>query len=400
MMKKESFADILKNMDRKQEKKISEKLPSLCGISVPTSLAFEQCSSEAAARHKAAVALDFAACVSGTDSPKILRIADLTGGLGIDSWAFSRVSGQVLYNEMNRSLAAVAKANFESLGIHNIIISKNEISAGSSLWINDLQEFKPDLIYLDPARRDAAGKKVFLLEDCSPNVLELLPELFRLCGRIMVKLSPMADISMVCGRLKGCLRAIHVVGIGECKELLCLLEKGYEGRCRVQVDELNADGSVAAFSFFAGDRPRTDIADEGATAAGRMLLVPLPSVLKAGCHDLLCSEAGISKLDRFTHIYSAAPGETARLGSAEGLFKVYEIIETVPFNSRSIKDLGSRYPGSDVSARNLPLSSARLESELFPRKPAAGPSGPVSETHHIFGYSTPYGRFLSVCVRR
>ena len=184
--------------------------------------------------------------------PKNGKVADLTGGLGVDSWAFSEVAEEVLYNEMNPELAAAARHNFQALGATNIFIRNCEATADSLEEI--LGDFKPDVIFMDPARRDSVGKKVFLLEDCSPDVLKMLPQMFETSRFILLKISPMADITMVVERLdrtyesfldenhKGgwngqWVREVHVVAsCGECKELLILLDRewrnGYSLTCR------------------------------------------------------------------------------------------------------------------------------------------------------------------------
>ena len=181
------------------------------GIDVPASLNLEQCSSEATALYKASL-VDAGA-----------RVADLTGGLGADSWAFSRRASAVWFNERDAALLDAVKRNFAVLGVSNAEFCGYDISASADDWKQALSVFKPDFIYLDPARRSASGRKVFLLEDCSPDVVSLMPQLLELAPKVMVKVSPMADLTMLRRRLSGCLESIHVVGAdGECKELLCL----------------------------------------------------------------------------------------------------------------------------------------------------------------------------------
>lgn len=182
-------------------KKIRTKLPEwyeIPEIIYPDRLSSEQSSSSATAKHKASVASRIA---NGG------RIADLTGGLGADSLAFSRVASQVMYNEMEPGRAEAARHNFPLLGAANISVSSFCVEeAGKSeeaayFW-DTLKRFAPDLVYMDPARRSSTGSKVFLLEDCSPDVLTLIPDIFGICGNLLLKLSPMADISMLLKRLQ------------------------------------------------------------------------------------------------------------------------------------------------------------------------------------------------------
>ena len=247
-------------------RQLRDKVPqwhAVPSLVYPLRISGEQCSSSATARYKASVALtasqqalltENACChvssdaVASTFGPKCLpsgmarggrRIADLTGGLGVDSWAFAQVFREVLYNEMRPELADAAVHNFRELGVTNIQV-RNCALVPSGMASADRPEngrtvseilgpFRPDILFLDPARRAADGRKVFRLEDCQPDVLRLLPELLSACPRLLLKLSPMADITLVCKQLD-CVREVHVVSAdGECKELLLLLEAGWTG---------------------------------------------------------------------------------------------------------------------------------------------------------------------------
>ncbi|MBP9998630.1 MAG: hypothetical protein KBS67_05235, partial [Bacteroidales bacterium] len=254
---KKSFAQILEGIDSRSSAKMASKLPSwhAAGCTAPSSLAIEQCSSEAAAMYKA-----------GLTGPGGGCIADLTGGLGVDCHAFAQRFRKVLYFERNQVLADEARRNFARLGAGNIEVScletGKEFLEGGALG-------QMDWIYLDPARRDAAGKKVFLLEDCSPNVLELLPLLWEHSPRILLKLSPMADISMIRSRLGACLKEIHVVGLGgEVKELLCILEKDNKEPFRCFMAQLDGAAPLVTEAI---DCPDASYADP---APGMTLLEP------------------------------------------------------------------------------------------------------------------------------
>ena len=410
-------------------RKLRKKLPewvACTGLVYPSSLCTEQCSSSDTARYKASIISrivnEYVDSVASTSSAtgkvgsatenkmvtepvevtigirKTGRIADLTGGLGVDSWAFSEVAGEVLYNEMNPELAAAARHNFKALGVTNIFIKNQEATSGSLKEI--LGDFEPDVIFLDPARRDSSGKKVFLLEDCSPDVLKMLPELFKISRFVFLKLSPMADITMAVERLdrtyeeyldktsgKGWngqwVREVHVVASGgECKELLILLDRewkeGYSLTCR-------EDGKMLTFT-------PEEIA--GAKAAypdssfARIIFEPGKSLTKAGVFNVICERFGLVKLARFTHLYTIGePLSETELEESIKQFKdfgkVYFVKEVLPLNKASMKDVGKRYPHSEVSAKNIPMSSDELRARL---KVKSG------DDAHIFGarIETPY----------
>ena len=395
--------------------------PSLC---YPFRVSGEQCSSSETARYKASVALQAVALHSSRAesglfaltkfSPELKpgenrpfrtgSVADLTGGLGVDSWAFAQVFGQVLYNEMRPELASAASANFQKLGAENIVVRNQELRTGHVADV--LNGFTPDILFLDPARRAEDGRKVFRLEDCQPDVLQLLPELLSACPLLLLKLSPMADISLVCKQLQ-CVREVHVVAAeGECKELLLLLERGFEGPYALYVYEngsrLEIPGgghalpeSVATLGLIRGRGPSVRMGvvakrrfwESMSPSETELLFEPGKGLLKAGAFDLPC-QYGLEKLGRHTHLYvgDEIPEELKPFG------KVFRILEAVPLDKRNLKRIGQTYPQAEVTARNIPLTSDQLRARLRVRS-----GGPV----HIFGLHLDalQDHYLIVCTR-
>lgn len=425
-------------------RRLRKKLPewvACTGLVYPSSLCAEQCSSSDTARYKASIVQRIfneyvgtvasmvgdpcrttGSATKGTESVpdknspttrnqsvtepaevtigtrKTGRIADLTGGLGVDSWAFSEVAEEVLYNEMNPALAAAARHNFKALGVTNIFIKNSEATSDS---LKDIfGDFRPDVIFLDPARRDSAGKKVFLLEDCSPDVLKILPELFGISRFVLLKLSPMADITMAVERLdrtyeeylekasgKGWngqwVREVHVVASGgECKELLILLDgewnEGYSLTCR-------EDGKTLTFKPEEITKAKAGYPD---STFARIIFEPGKSLTKAGVSNAICERFGLVKLARFTHLYTISEPlsdseSEQRTAPLKDFGKVFYVKEILPLNKSSMKDVGKRYPHSEVSAKNIPMSSDELRTRL---KVKSG------DDAHIFGarIETPY----------
>lgn len=369
-------------------RKLRAKVPewvALPQLRYPFKLSAEQCSSAETARYKASVALR--SCESSGTVP---RIADLTGGLGVDSWAFSQRFQEVLYNEMNPELAAAAEYNFRELGAGNIRVRSRELRPGNLQEV--LDGFRPDILFLDPARRAEDGRKVFRLEDCQPDVLQLLPELLQAAPRVLLKFSPMADITLVCRQL-GVVREVHVVAAeGECKELLLLLERGYMGLHVLTVYESGAVMSVSGTEEISArtgndgmqeeDRLRWEDGDVPEQA--QWLFEPGKALLKAGAFSLPC-RYGLAKLSRHTHLYTAQ----SPVSALSPFGKWFRILETVPFSNRSVKELGRRYPSAEVTARNLPITSEDLRAKL-----GCCSGGPV----HIFGCTVGRDRYLLVAA--
>ena len=318
--------------------------------------------------------------------PSLLRIADLTGGMGVDSWAFAEVAEEVLYNEMQEGLAKATERNFKELGVENVRFRNCRVEPGKVEEV--LDGFRPDVIFLDPARRAEDGRKVFLIEDCQPDVLTLLPELFAASRFVLLKLSPMADITMACKRLPH-VREVHVVAAGgECKELLFLLDREWNGTPSTFVVE---GGAVMEIPGQAGNDETTPVIPSetapvissgakesvvistGAKRSGEICLFePGKALLKAEAFDLPCEQFGLTKLGRHTHLFvgDSVPEELRPFG------KTFEVLEVLPLNNRTLKEAGKRYPQAEVTARNIPMTS-----DLLRKKSGCTSGGDV----HLFG---------------
>ena len=349
----------------------------------PLKLSAEQCSSSATGRYKSDLAERIAGCG--------FRIADLTGGLGVDSWFFSRKASQVLYNEMQEPLYNAAGHNFKVLKSENIERSCIEIT--TSTIADVIREFNPDIIYMDPARRGEGGRKVFLIEECTPDVLGLRSELFKYCRHLLIKLSPMADISMVCERLGRTCREVHVVATGgECKELLIWMDREYDGEPAIHAAELHTDNATGLFSFSYSEEKSTTVSTSTSilnSTEELILFEPGKALMKAGPFNLISARFNLHKLGKSTHYYISSAidksDELKRYG------KIFRIREYYPLDKRALKEIGKKYPKSEVTARNIPMDSDTL------RKKAGVTSG---DDAHIFGLkSDSEGNILLIAER-
>lgn len=370
---KQSFAEILRQEQLKRTSRLEAKLPSWAsvpGMELPSDLCLEQCSSEPTALFKASL----------LGAPA--SMADLTGGIGADCWAFSKVAGKVLYFERNQELAEAARRNFQRLGASNISVS---CATTDAALINALPP--QDWIYLDPARRDSAGKKVFLLEDCTPDVLTLLPALWEKTSNLMLKLSPMADISLVAKRLGDGLTEVHTVCLGtEVKELLCILRKGSTDPYRIHIHNLDCG---ARMSFLPDDERNAEAAYSGTPQQGMFLHEPCAGLLKAGAFKLPCKLWGLYKLAPLTHLYTS----TAPLPEdARPFFKTFEIERAEQMGGAAFRDFSKSYPKADVSARAIPMTSEQLRAKLK--------CAPSNDGTHIFGCTAGQSRWLLACRRK
>ena len=403
-------------------RKLRDKVPSWygnAGLVFPSSLSVEQCSSEFTAEsrvrtmrellfravpgNKEALSRPNAADTDGPQTADLaeLKIADLTGGLGVDSYVFSRHFGKVLYNEMNPVLADAACHNFSVLDCSNITVSCSRIECPEVLPSG----FSPDIIYLDPARRAADGKKVFRIEDCQPDIMQLKDSLLQIARLVAVKLSPMADIDIVVRSLGPHCRRIDVVSSSnECKEVVAYLDREYDGECTICA-KCSGKGE---FLFTRTEENAADAILPGQglnrimSESGTFLLEPDRALLKAGAFRLPCRRFAIAMLDRSTHFYitsslciptiSQAPcsagsdcisgspiaGNVSAAGNPElqDFFRIFRIIKVLPLDKNGIRTAGKDFPQADVTARNVPMGSDELRRRL-----KVQPSG----RYHIFG---------------
>ena len=343
---KKTFAEIMAAELAEASSRVLSKVPEwkcLEWVEVPDRLSSEQCSSSATAIYKAGLLRN---CKT---------IADLTGGLGVDSWAFSRTAEKVYHNEIKDSLLKATEKNFKALGVTNVIFSLQ--------YAEDRIKTLPavDAIYLDPARRDDVGKKVFLVEDCRPDVLKLLPDLLAKAPKILIKLSPMADPTMLRERFGAKLRELHVVSLkGEVKELLLLLTREDNESTRIIVTNLKD-----ALVFLPEEERDAQAAYPLNLNDLHYLFEPDPALTKAGAFKLICKRLGLTKLAPSTHLYLS--DKPCSFG------KSYEILDVFDLNKAGMKACVAKYPEAEVSARNVPMSSDELRSRLGVR--------PSADTH-------------------
>ena len=390
-------------------RKLKGKVQEWCdepGLVFPRKLSAEQCSSSATGTYKAELAWRIHSGSPTMESKNGFRLADLTGGLGVDNWFFSKKASQVMYCEMLPELCKAAKHNYAVLKAENItvrnaaVISETQIAQaesddaqclsaeGTSIFQTPsqiLSDFQPDIVYMDPARRGEGGKKVFLIEDCTPDVLTLKDEIFQHTRHILLKLSPMADITMVCERLGRCCREVHVVAAGgECKELLVWMDREWDVEYMIHAVELHKDGGHGVFTFTVSEEKNAAKAHTDGTA---FLFEPGKSLMKAGAFNLISERFGISKLGISTHYYTFDNEQKADVLKQHG--KVFRVIRMEPLDKRTIKAAGKEFPKAEVTARNIPMDTDTLRKKL----------GVISgDNAHIFGLkSDAAGTLLLIC---
>ena len=318
----------------------ADKLPTFASIPdwwYPVRLSCEQCSSELTARYKASL-LSPLALGEGKEE----RFLDLTGGYGVDTYFLSEQFTHTDYVEQNEELCRIAAHNFAlsqkskverqklSIAIHNTTAEDFLLSSpcGEAGW---------GLIFLDPARRDSHGSKVFRIEDCTPNVEELLPTLLAHSKRLLIKLSPMLDLTQAVTSLSQVNWDIHIVAIkNEVKEVLLL--SGGTG----QITTIDLAQKDQAFVFTREEEQHCGLDIRDGKLAN-YLYEPNAAILKAGAYKLVAQRFGLHKLDVNTHLYTSRqfienfPGRVWRITEKQNLKQANVLTRNYPLTPEQLK---------------------------------------------------------------
>ena len=317
-----------------------KKLPSWAkteGIVYPAKVSMEQCSSQQTALYKQQL-------VERLLPEKRQRMADLTGGFGIDFVFLARLFDEADYVEQEEQLCAIARHNLPLLGLKKARIHHIK----SEEFLDEMGDFC--LIYIDPSRRNADGRKVIALGDCSPNIETLQDKLLDHAPVVMVKLSPMLDIQDTLRRLTH-VSEVHVVSVsGECKEKLLILSrqgnttKYYCTNITTQVQTFCADGRNTEAVI--------------APHPARYLYEPNASIMKAGVQNALCKNYDVGKLHPFSHLFTSAhfiedfPGRS------------FLIDDFCSFAKKDLKRMLDGIGQCNLTVRNFPATVAELRKRL------------------------------------
>lgn len=323
-----------------------DKLPTFAQIEdwwYPVRLSCEQCSSEATARYKAAIIRQL--------GKKQDILIDLTGGYGVDTYFLSEQTTQAHYVERNEELCRIAQHNFQiankPIHVHNT--SAEDFLAQYSMAGSVSSDVKKEVVvYLDPARRDAHGGKVFRIEDCEPNVIKILPSLRATSNTILIKFSPMLDITSALQSL-GNEWDVHVVALhNEVKEIIFVT-----GNNRIHAVNILHEGNDP-FSFTRSEEKSALCAM--ADCICEYIYEPNAAIIKAGAFRLVSERYQLHKLDHNTHLYTADQLTENFPG------RVWKVIAQPIKNQRDIAALGIQRAA--ILTRNYPLTPEELRKKF------------------------------------
>ena len=316
------------------KKKSETKLPTWFHLKkcyFPDKISIEQTSSETTAQYKSKL-------VSGE------KLIDITGGFGVDSYYFSEQVPKVIHCEINQDLSTIVAYNYQQLQIENI----DTISGDGIDYLQKTSDIF-DWIYIDPSRRNDHKEKVFLLKDCLPDVPKYLDFLFTKTNQILIKVSPILDISSTINELKF-VTEIHIIAVqNEVKELLFLVNKNSDKDIKIfTINILNQENQK--FDFFINQQSTANY-----ELPLSYLYEPNAAILKSGGFDEIAIQFGIYKLHKHSHLYTSAslidfPGRR---------FKIESICK---YDKKVLKKLIPKNK-ANITTRNFPKTVAQIRKE-------------------------------------
>lgn len=316
------------------KKRCQKKLPtwfSTKNIYFPNKLNIEQTSSEITAEYKSNL-------VSGNS------LIDITGGFGIDAYYFSQKVNKVTHCEINEELSKIVSHNLIQFDIKNI---KTHVESGIEYLKNSTKIF--DWIYTDPSRRNDAKGKVFLLEDCLPNIPKNLELLFKKCNNILIKVSPILDITSAINELKF-VKEIHVIAIeNEVKELLFVLENNHIQTPNIKTLNINKT-NTQQFNFCLNKEVFATFSEPK-----RFLFEPNSAILKAGGFQQISEHLKVDKLHQHSHLYTSEnlidfPGRR------------FEITHKIAYDKKLLRKIIPSKK-ANITTRNFPETVAQIRKK-------------------------------------
>ncbi len=318
------------------KQKSQKKLPTWfnCNnIYYPPKLSIEQTSSEITANYKSKI-------IKGKS------IIDITGGFGVDCFAFSKYFNKVTHCEINKELSEIVNYNYKQLEIDNI---KTIAQDGLEYLKNTTQKF--DCIYIDPSRRSDIKGKVFLLKDCLPNVPENIDFLFEKSDTILIKNSPILDITSTINELKF-VKEIHIVSVNnEVKELLFLLKKKFKDIIKIRSTNILKNRSQEfLFDLILSN-------DSTYSLPENYLYEPNAAILKSGGFSEVSHQFKVAKLHQHSHLYTSQE----LLKDFPG--RIFHIQSVFPYNKKKFKKHIATQK-ANITTRNFPKSVAQIRKEI------------------------------------
>ena len=317
--------------------RIKNKLPEWYAndqLIFPRKENLEQASSEATAKYKAQM-------IKGSFA------LDLTGGSGVDAYAFSKSFAHIEYVEPNEELCDLATYNF------SVLDANIEVHQKTAEAFLDSNSKKYDLVYLDPSRRSDSNQRLVALDEYLPNVVELQKALFNISDRVLVKASPMLDIHQAVEQLQHVTKVVCLSVDNEMKEVLFLTDIHATTKEPEIVCENIGNPKRAAFKF---NRSEEDQATVSFSEPQEYVYDPFTAIRKSGAFNLFGERYQLLKLAPNTHLYTSS--ELNKDIPA----RVFKVLGELKGGAKSIRK-SARNGLINVISKNYPLSATEIKKK-------------------------------------
>ncbi len=319
-------------------KKGSHKLPTLClnYCWLPTK-SYEQASSELTAFYKSLLF-------------KGNSVLDLCGGLGVDDIAFSKVFKTVISLDADDELNEIVKFNFKKLGINHI----ERISVFAEDFLaNNTTKF--DLVYIDADRRPAANSKKFILSDCTPNIIELLPQLKQITHQLLIKLSPMVDLNYCKSAIEN-IKEIHVVSLkNEVKEVLLLVDFTENYNTIIKAVNIINEQNIQEFC-----KVNLLNVEENLSHESIYFYEPNASIIKANLSANYAQSIGLKMIALNANFFVGNDFIQNFYG------RCFKIVDSFPFSKSNLKSYlkENGIIKANISKRNFPINESEIAKQF------------------------------------
>jgi hypothetical protein len=321
-----SMQEIVQQIKGKQV--AQKKFPFLLkeGIIFPPQLNLEQSSSEKTAIYKSKIL-------------KGKKFIDLTSGFGIDAYYLSQNFNEITLVEQNPELLEIVEHNWN-------ILDKKATFINQKLedFLNENKEIF-DVIYLDPARRDNNKNKVFLLEDLSPNIIEIQEKLLSISNEVVIKLSPLIDLKYLISLLPNIFRIEIIAVKNDVKEVVVFLSNQNSEKIICKCVNLESDESEFEYQFNEEENAVAEYSEPE-----NFIYIPNNSILKAGIFNLISEKFGLKKLHPNTHIYTF----TEKISNFPGRIFEMEIVDAKEVKKKS---------QFNIISKNYPLKPEEIKKK-------------------------------------
>jgi len=316
----------------------NEKTPQLIkGGGFVTRRSLEQCSSEQLALYKSNLFRGH-------------NVLTLAAGLGIDDWAFSLTFKQVISIDSDKELNAISRYNFNVLGRKNI--ERIDINAEEFLE-NNSSRF--DLIYIDPDRRNEKGRQI-LLSEHQPNVVELLPKLFEISPKVLIKCSPLYDFEMAISEIVNISEVYSVSKFGEMKELLILAERDNTNNdISIVCSDISRDNLIKHFRTQNKKEYNLKIANE----IGPFLYEAGACLVKMRKNHEFAMELNLLALDNTVAFYTSDYLNNKFIG------RCFKVIKSMNYN---VKECLKYFKNHHITKANIKTRGLKFNTEELKRK--------------------------------